>query len=204
MCGRLEKNGISRLIKDFTWADEILNRSQAEGRFNVSPGTYRPIMHIEGRDLVIDDVHWGYRSAWAEKSGQIRMAINTRLDKITNRYWKPLLTRGRILVPANGWYEWTGEKGSKQPWHIHRSDGSPVYLAALAKIAPDNEFKASNGFTIVTADAEAGMLDVHDRRPVVLSPSDAALWLDPELTADEAEHILRTEPLQRNTSLGIR
>jgi putative SOS response-associated peptidase YedK len=50
----------------------------------------------------------------------------------------------------------------------------------------------SAGFTIVTADAEGGMLDVHDRRPVVLSAEDAALWLDPGLPAEQAEEIARS------------
>jgi hypothetical protein len=48
------------------------------------------------------------------------------------KHWKPFLKRGRVIVPANGWYEWTGEKGNKLPWHIHRSDDSPIYMAALA------------------------------------------------------------------------
>jgi putative SOS response-associated peptidase YedK len=35
------------------------------------------------------------------------------------------------------------------------------------------------------------MVDVHDRRPVVLSARDAALWLDPGLSAHQAEHLAR-------------
>lgn len=192
MCGRLDQSDIPRLLADFAWADEIFIRSEAEGSVNVAPGTYRPVLHVDGGALFADDMHWGYRSAWAEASGKIPMAINTRLEKITNSYWRSLLKRGRAIVPAGGWYEWTGEKGTKQPWHIHRGDGAPLYLAALANVAPANEFKASNGFTIVTADAQGGMVDVHDRRPVVLSAADAALWLDPELAAEQAELLLRS------------
>jgi putative SOS response-associated peptidase YedK len=195
MCGRLDQNDINRLIQNFAWAGEAFNRSQAESKFNVSPGSYRPVMHIEDDALFIDDLHWGYRSSWADASGQIPMCINTRLEKITNRYWKPLLKRGRAIVPAAGWYEWTGEKGKKQPWHIHRADGEPLYLAALANFAPDTDVKTSNGFTIVTADAQGGMVDVHDRRPVVLSAEDAALWLDPMFGHEQAEHLVRSVAL---------
>ena len=46
-------------------------------------------------------------------------------------------------------------------------------------VAPANEFKSSNGYTIVTADAQGGLVDVHDRRPVVLSAADAALGSTP-------------------------
>lgn len=195
MCGRIDQNDIARLIQNFEWADESFNRSQAEDKFNVSPGTFRPLMHIVDEHLFIDDVHWGYRSAWAEASGKIPMAINTRLEKITSRYWNPLLKTGRAIVPAAGWYEWTGEKGQKQPWHIHRGDREPLYLAALANFAPDTGVKTSNGFTIITADAQGGMVDVHDRRPVVLTAADAALWLDPFMEAEQAEQLIRSVAL---------
>ena len=195
MCGRLDQNGIKRLIQNFAWAGEAFNRGQAESKTNVSPGSYRPVMHIEDEALYIDDLHWGYRSSWANASGQTSMCINTRLEKITNRYGKPLLKRGLAIVPAAGWYEWTGEKGKMQPWHIHRRDGQPLYLAALANFAPDTEVKTSNGFTIVTADAQGGMVDVHDRCPVVLSAQDAALWLDPLFDAQQAEHLARSVAL---------
>lgn len=195
MCGRLNQNDVSRLIQNFSWAAEAINRSTAEGRFNVSPGSFRPVMHVEGDILFIDDLHWGYRSAWAAASGKIPMAINTRVEKITNRYWKPLLTKGRAIVPAAGWFEWTGEKGQKQPWHIHRRDGEPLYIAALANFAPDTEIKTSNGFTVITADAEGGMVDIHDRRPIVLDREAAAAWLDPFAPPEMAEEVLRSSAL---------
>jgi putative SOS response-associated peptidase YedK len=193
MCGRLDQNDIPRLLADFAWADEIFIRSEAQSSYNVSPGTYRPVLHVDGDALFVEDMHWGYRSSWAEASGKIPVAINTRLESIRNRYWSGLLKRGRAIVPAAGWYEWTGEKGSKQPWHVHRGDGAPIYMAALANVAPNNEFKSSNGYTIITADAAGGIVDVHDRRPVVLSAEDAALWLD--LPAEQAEQLLRSVAL---------
>jgi putative SOS response-associated peptidase YedK len=76
---------------------------------------------------------------------------------------------------------------------VHRGDGAPIYMAALANVAPNNAFKSSNGYTIITADAAGGIVDVHDRRPVVLSAEDAALGLD--LPAEQAEHLLRTVAL---------
>lgn len=196
MCGRLDQNKINRLIQNFAWAEEVFNRSTAEDRVNTGPGTFRPLFYVSGTDtdsagaLNIDDVHWGYRSAWAEASGKIPMAINTRLDKILNSYWKPLLKTGRAIVPARGWYEWTGEKGDKQPWHIHRADEAPLYLAALVGNS-DEPSQTANGFTIVTAAAEEGLLDVHDRRPVVLEAADAAMWMRPELDPVEAQHLLQ-------------
>lgn len=191
MCGRMDQNDISRLIADFTWADSIISRSDAEDSYNVAPGSFRPVLHMEGDNLVVEDLHWGYRSAWAEASGKVPMAINTRAEKIANSYWRGLLKNGRCIVPAFGWYEWTGEKGEKQPWHIHKRDFAPLYLAALANPGPQTEAKALHGFTIVTAEAQGGLLDVHDRRPVVLPADAAAAWLDPATPAEMAEEIVR-------------
>ena len=42
---------------------------------------------------------------------------------------------------------------------------------------------------LVTSAAEAGMLDVHDRRPLVLSVQDARVWLEPSTTFEEANHL---------------
>jgi putative SOS response-associated peptidase YedK len=125
----------------------------------------------------------------------VPVAVNARLEKITNRYWGQLLTRGRCIVPADGWYEWTGEKGAKQPWHIHRADAGPLYFAALACFGEATEHAASHGFTIVTADAQGGMIDIHDRRPVVFTAADAATWMDPAISSEQAAELARSMAL---------
>lgn len=196
MCGRLDQNDIERLIRNFAWSDEAFNRSHAESKYNVCPGTYRPVMHVEDGDLFIDDLHWGYKSAWADASGKLPMSVNTRLENIQNRYWKPLLKKGRAIVPANGWFEWTGPKGDRQPWHIHRKDRAPLYLAALASFKPESEVKTLHAFTIITADAQGGVIDGQDRRPLVLTAEDAAVWLDPDMPADQAEMLVRSVALE--------
>jgi putative SOS response-associated peptidase YedK len=113
------------------------------------------------------------------------------MEKLTNRYWRGLLKNGRAVVPAEGWYEWTGEKGKKQPWHIHRKDGAPLFMLALANFGPFSENRAEAGFVLVTDDAAEGMLDIHDRKPVVLSAEDAMTWLDPSLSPEQAVELAR-------------
>ena len=193
MCGRFDQNDIARALSDFSWIDEYLNRSTAGPCWNVAPTMRRPVMHIEGAALLLDDLHWGYQAAWARE--KVPMAVNARLEKITNKYWGSLLKRGRCIVPANGWYEWTGEKGQKQPWHIHRTDREPLYMAALACFGEPTEHAAGTGFTIVTADAQGGMVDIHDRRPVVFTAADATTWLDPEISGEQAAELARSMAL---------
>jgi putative SOS response-associated peptidase YedK len=152
------------------------------------------VLHIADGQRRVDDLHWGYRSPWGGAKG-LGIASCARLEKIRNAYWGALLKSGRGIVAVDGWYEWTGPKSQRQPWHIHRRDGGPVFLAVLANFGPFHEHKAEAGFALVTADAEGGMVDVHDRRPVALEPADAARWLDPALPPEQAEHLLRTAAL---------
>jgi putative SOS response-associated peptidase YedK len=121
----------------------------------------------------------------------VPITINARLDKLGGSYWSRLVKRGRGIVPAEGWYEWTGEKGHKQPWHIHRKDHGPLYMLALANFGPFEENRAEAGFVLVTAGADGGMLDIHDRRPIVVSAEDAALWMDPAISPQQAIELAR-------------
>ncbi len=196
MCGRFaQSQSAQRYVHALDWPQAVVH-SQAPERFNVAPGMYRPVFHVDadsGAHLV-DDLHWGYQASWAV--GKLPVAINTRLEKITGKYWSRLLKAGRAIVAADGWYEWTGEKGNKQPWHIHRASNEPVFMAALGSFGAISENnKATAGFTIVTADALGGMVDVHDRRPVVLSAQDALLWMNPALPPAAAEQLARTQAL---------
>jgi putative SOS response-associated peptidase YedK len=99
-----------------------------------------------------------------------------------------LLAGGRCNVPADSWYEWTDEKRREAPWHIQLKTHEPLFMAAIAHIGAHAKHKAEAGFVIVTTDAVGGMVDVHDRRPVVLTAADAATWLNRALPPNEAEH----------------
>ena len=193
MCGRFDQSQTARYYASvFGWADAIYD-SESVPAYNVSPGTYRPVMHIQDGERRVDDVFWSYRARWAD--GKVPICINARLEKLANRYWRGLLKNGRGVVAADGWYEWTGEKGKKQPWHIHRKDRAPLFMLALANFGPYTENRAEAGFVLVTDDAAAGMLDIHDRKPVVLDALDAALWLDPELAPEQALALARRAAL---------
>ncbi|MGZ3181454.1 MAG: SOS response-associated peptidase [Telluria sp.] len=191
MCGRLDQNHTALdYLAALRWErGPALVDTEIAPSFNACPGTYRPLLHIDGETLRVDDLYWGYRASWAV--GKVPVAINARVEKLSNRYWGPLLRKGRALLAADGWYEWTGEKGRKQPWHVHRKDGQPLFIAALANFGPFREHRCEAGFVLVTSDALGGMVDVHDRRPVVLRPEDAALWLDPGLPPEQAEQLVR-------------
>src|SRR5690606_6277869 len=80
---------------------------------------------------------------------------------------------GRCLIPAGGYYEWTGEKGSKQP-HFIRNAGNEetLWFAGLSSVWQD-----MLTCTIVTRAANETVDAVHHRMPVILNTEERDAWL---------------------------
>jgi len=195
MCGRITQHRKPEEYAQALGLPVELSEQAAERRpsYNTPPGTTPWLIHqFDESHPVMDTVRWGYRPNWAAEKG-IPLAINARIEKAaTGRYFRHMWLHGRVLVPADGWYEWTGKAGHKQPWYIRRKSDEPMFLAAITNVRPDRENPEGSGFVIVTAAADAGMVDIHDRRPVVLGSEDARLWMDPHLPAEQAEHLARS------------
>ncbi len=68
-------------------------------------------------------------------------------------------------------------------------------MAGLTNFRPYTHQTVEVGFVIVTEDSGAGMVNVHDRRPVVLEPEDALRWMNPDTPFDEASHIAQSRSL---------
>ncbi|MGP2468494.1 SOS response-associated peptidase family protein [Yersinia sp. 2540 StPb PI] len=49
--------------------------------------------------------------------------------------------------------------------------------------------REDDGFVIVTADSDSGLVDIHDRRPVVLPPDAAREWMNPDTSPERAKEI---------------
>jgi Uncharacterized conserved protein len=66
-----------------------------------------------------------------------------------------------------------------------------MFFGALAQVHAGIEPHADDGFVIITAASDQGMVDIHDRKPLVLTPEHAREWLDPDLASERAEAIAK-------------
>lgn len=79
----------------------------------------------------------------------------------------------------------------KQPYYIHHLDGSPILCAAIGQFPDANKGHGEHdGFMIITADAQGGMVDIHDRRPVALAPDLTPEWSDPATPKEHSEQLV--------------
>ena len=112
----------------------------------------------------------------------------------TGKFFKQLWPTGRAIVPSEGWYEWVKDPDDpkkKQPYFIRLKSRKPMFFGALAQVNPGLEPHEGDGFVIITAASDQGMVDIHDRRPLVLAPKHANEWLDPDLSPARAEEIAK-------------
>lgn len=163
-------------------------------RYNVAPGTRVLLINQREDKLYLDPVLWGYHPAWAKEARRQPM-INARVETVaTSRMFKPLFEHGRAVVMADGWYEWKKSPSDpeiKQPYFIYHRLHAPLFFAAISRYHPDAlETPDDDGFVIITAQSNEGLMDIHDRRPLVLGAAEANQWLNPDITSSTALALL--------------
>lgn len=197
MCGRLSQyHGIHEFVDALSMPNPLVNRvgDAPLGHYNVAPTTQLAVLGLQHDTLHADLLRWGWRPHWAQDKPA---PINARVEKVAHGPFFRAIWPHRLIVPVDNWFEWVDEGGpKKQPYLIRRRDGRPALCAAIGQLGdPPGE---QDGCVIITADSQGGLLDVHDRRPVVLAADAARHWLDPATSKAYAEQLLLdlAEPAQ--------
>ena len=170
-------------------------------RYNVAPSQTVAAVRLEHGERRLSMLRWGLIPGWAKDPSIGSRLINARAETVGVKpvfraAWRP---RRRCLIPAEGFYEWTGRRGAvRQPWLIGMKDGALLAFAALWErwVVPDgNALKGSladhgsgdavETFVILTTAANAAVAEIHHRMPVILSPERFDPWLSGEDVALE-------------------
>lgn len=124
-------------------------------------------------------VRWGFVPSWVKDPGQFTTLINARSETAFEKpSFRAAMRHRRCLVPADGFYEWTGERGQKTPHFIRRKDAGLMAFAGVWETwlgANGSEF---DSVAILTTSANDTMEPIHGRMPVILAPEDFNTWLD--------------------------
>lgn len=84
----------------------------------------------------------------------------------------------RCVIPASGFYQWTGAKGAKTPHYFSAPDGQPLAIAGLWESYSDPETQQlKNPARIIVGPANEWMSPFHNRMPVILDWRDTSAWM---------------------------
>ena len=165
-------------------------------RYNIAPTDEHFIVRMVHEDREALPARWGLLNAWAKDAKRAAMQINARAETLEGRpAYREAFQKRRCIVPADGFYEWTGPKEKRQPFWFHRPDGGLLYFAGLYDSWQPKPSEWQRTFTIVTTSANELLAPVHDRMPVILARDDVDDWLGPGVDLRRVRELLVPAPV---------
>ena len=148
-------------------------------RYNIPPGTDIPVIRLspEGK-RVVHRLRWGLVPHWSKDPSIGAKLSNARSESVAEKpSFRDAFKRRRCLIPVSGFYEWKTEGKSKQPYYFSMKSGEPMALGGLwdSWTAPDRTVLRT--VCIVTTAANDLMAPIHERMPVIISPTYYQDWL---------------------------
>lgn len=199
MCGRFVSSTPPDQLARYFDVEEVPEQLLDRGpNYNTAPTTGIFVVRSDGSTRRLDAFRWGLVPFWAKDVSVGNRMINARAETVAEKSaYRKALVRRRCIVPADGFYEWKKEPGSKkkQPYFIHRPDGEPYAFAGLWEEWKGPKGKSADepatpdlppgeplrSCTIITTAANEKMTELHDRMPVILPRSAWDDWLSPEV-----------------------
>jgi putative SOS response-associated peptidase YedK len=156
-----------------------------EPRFNIAPSQFVAVIR-SGADgePVPAMLRWGLIPAWSKDPAIGNRLINARAETVADKpAFRAAFRRRRCVLLADGFFEWQGRPGRKQPYYITPAAGGPFAMGGLWE-RWDRGDQPVESCTIITVPANARLARIHSRMPSVIAPGGLRAWLDP--AADEA------------------
>ena len=197
MCGRFTLTADQKkLAESFAGVDIPAGLT---ARYNIAPS--QPVAVIaNNRPETLEFFQWGLIPSWAKDPAIGNKMINARGETLAEKpSFKTAYKRRRCLIPADGFYEWRKNPGSKSktPMYIQVNEGQPFALAGLWESWQGPDGSNILSCTIITTAPNDFMADIHNRMPVILPPEAYALWLDPaERSPADLDPLLKPYPAE--------
>jgi putative SOS response-associated peptidase YedK len=186
-------------LTDFTAALSI------PPRYNLTPGQAVAVVREHDGRRRVDALKWGLIPFWAKDASIGRRLVNARLDSVAEKpAFREAWTRRRCLIPASGFYEWSERTGGrKRPYFIKAANEPLLALAGLWERWRMPTGDKLETCVIVTTDAIAQLMPIHDRMPVLIPRDAQALWLDPRTSVETVLQIAMPPLAAYGVSLAV-
>jgi putative SOS response-associated peptidase YedK len=150
-------------------------------RYNIAPS--QAVALVRGapeREVVL--ARWGLVPSWTKDLAQLPLLFNARAETAPEKpSFRAALRNRRCVLPADGFFEWTGAAKARQAHYFTLENGAPFALAGLWDrwLGPDGSELES--CTVLTTAPNALVKRFHDRMPAILPLDRIDPWLDSEL-----------------------
>lgn len=186
MCSRYNLTSPPEAVRvHFAYSD----RPNFPARYNIAATQAVPVVCLDetgARRFRL--MRWGLLPAFVKDPQTCPTLINARSEEVLNKpSFRNAVRRRRYLVPADGFYEWTGPKGKRRPFHVRPQPPRLIAFAGLYECWQDPQGGEIDMVTILTCASNRTVLALHDRMPVVVELDRYDDWLDVKrVSAEEA------------------
>jgi putative SOS response-associated peptidase YedK len=177
MCSRYSLTSPAEAVRAYF---ATKNGLEFPARYNIAPT--QPVLIVRRTPAGEREQHlvrWGLIPSWVKDPGAFTTILNARSETAAEKpSFRGALRHRRCLVPATGFYEWTGKPGAKRPHHFRPRTGGLMALAGLAEHWVGADGSELESMAILTTSANTTMAPYHDRMPVIIPPEHFDIWLD--------------------------
>ncbi len=153
--------------------------------YNVAPTQKILTVIKHDNENKLEKFHWGLVPFWAKDVTIGSRMINARAETVSQKpSFRNAFRKRRCLIHADGFYEWKGEKGNKQPYYVSIPSGEPFAFSGLWETwtyKESDEESVYKSCTIITTAASGAIREIHHRMPVILNPDLYKKWLNAEM-----------------------
>lgn len=163
-------------------------------RYNIAPTQPVVILrHDQQNRRELSLVRWGLLPPWVKNPREFATLINARAETALEKpSFRGAMRHRRCVVPADGFYEWTGKTGQKRPHHLHPRTPAVMAFAGLWEYWLGADGSEVETMAILTVAANSKVAEVHDRMPAILTADQIDDWLDTRrVPAPTAHQLLR-------------
>jgi putative SOS response-associated peptidase YedK len=154
-------------------------------RYNIAPGDQHWMLRRKEGARILTPAGWGLINSWAKDPNVGFRQINARAETLAERpAFRDSFQRKRCLIPADGFYEWRGPRGQREPLRFHlaerfdqQDDGLILFAGLYDGWCDPTTGEWRKTFTIITTEPNAAVRPVHDRMPAIIPMNRADDWL---------------------------
>jgi putative SOS response-associated peptidase YedK len=192
MCGRFTLTHREARLLAAKLGVSVESMLEYRPRYNIAPTDSHWIVRTRYEDREVLPAKWGLINFWMTDRKQAFKSINARAETLQKLpSFREAFAKRRCVVPADGFFEWTGPKEDRRPLWFHRSDGGLIYFTGLYESWRPTPDEKERTFTIITTTPNALMEPVHNRMPVILEDDAVDEWLYARQTTNSLMELLR-------------
>jgi putative SOS response-associated peptidase YedK len=196
MCGRFTLRTSEEVLARYFQATGIPTFRR---RYNVAPTqTVLAVRQAHGeRQWAL--LRWGLVPSWAKDVKGMPLNINARAETVaTTPSFRTAFKRRRCLIPADGFYEWSGAKGNRQATFFSLKDDKLFAFAGLWE-RWEHDGAEIESCALITTEPNELVKSVHNRMPVILTDAACDAWINEGSESGELQDLLKPLDADRMT-----